>query len=278
MPSENSNSNSFPIIFGSHSIDGICAGRKFVTRRVCKMTAEERESYQYFTEYSPGCGWTENQILIYGKDWQRVVDLPYGQVGSTLWTKENYWQDQRDPTLIVYDNDGRVCCRTPGMSEQGEVLNVTDLAKHKFWKKKSCMFQYRWGARCLLRQNSISFQRLHDIQPKSAIDEGIEEVKGLWRWEGDKGIYVPFVGSLDGKRWKNYRYNPNGHAWVVPKWVNESNHYSSDPVVSYASLWSTINKKPGERWQDNPFVFVIGFEVIQWNIRHQELKKNRTRR
>lgn len=32
---------------------------------------------------------------------------------------------------------------------------------------------------------------------------------------------------------------------------------------NFSILWDTINKKKGERWQDNPQVYVLGFEVVK---------------
>lgn len=34
--------------------------------------------------------------------------------------------------------------------------------------------------------------------------------------------------------------------------------------IAYAELWDSINKDPGTRWDDNPTVFVIKFEVMRW--------------
>ncbi len=34
-------------------------------------------------------------------------------------------------------------------------------------------------------------------------------------------------------------------------------------VAKYAALWNSINKGKGTRWADNPFVYVITFEVVR---------------
>ncbi|KKM69901.1 hypothetical protein LCGC14_1446220 [marine sediment metagenome] len=36
-----------------------------------------------------------------------------------------------------------------------------------------------------------------------------------------------------------------------------------DARLGYARLWDSINKQPGTRWNDNPMVWVIKFEVLQ---------------
>lgn len=34
-------------------------------------------------------------------------------------------------------------------------------------------------------------------------------------------------------------------------------------VGDYRNLWDSINKQPGTRWDDNPYVWVIKFEVLK---------------
>ena len=35
-----------------------------------------------------------------------------------------------------------------------------------------------------------------------------------------------------------------------------------DPTKGFVALWNSINTKPGTRWQDNPQVFVLTFELV----------------
>lgn len=37
----------------------------------------------------------------------------------------------------------------------------------------------------------------------------------------------------------------------------------ADPRLWYANLWSSINARKGTRWQDNPLVWVLQFEVVK---------------
>jgi hypothetical protein len=34
----------------------------------------------------------------------------------------------------------------------------------------------------------------------------------------------------------------------------------------YAELWDTIHIKPGERWEDNPEIVALSFEMYQCNV------------
>ena len=46
-------------------------------------------------------------------------------------------------------------------------------------------------------------------------------------------------------------------------WDEGIGGHSSRPVTDYRNLWDSINKQPGTRWQDNPQVWVIKFEVLR---------------
>lgn len=37
----------------------------------------------------------------------------------------------------------------------------------------------------------------------------------------------------------------------------------ANPIEAFAKLWDSINTKPGTRWQDNPQVFVLTFELVK---------------
>lgn len=39
--------------------------------------------------------------------------------------------------------------------------------------------------------------------------------------------------------------------------------YSSDAVRKFRKLWDSINTKPGSRWSDNPWVWVVEFERVK---------------
>jgi hypothetical protein len=38
------------------------------------------------------------------------------------------------------------------------------------------------------------------------------------------------------------------------------------PQFAYASLWTALHPKPGERWEDNPDVIALTFKVEQRNV------------
>lgn len=39
--------------------------------------------------------------------------------------------------------------------------------------------------------------------------------------------------------------------------------WSDNPVDAYRNLWNSINQRNGQRWEDNPTVTVVKFEVVK---------------
>lgn len=87
------------------------------------------------------------------------------------------------------------------------------------------------AARIFLRITNIRVERLLDISEQDAIAEGIERVGESW--------------------FKNYLFEKDD----VPMSF-------LDPVLSYQTLWLSINGEPSTDYNRNPFVWVIDFEYI----------------
>lgn len=85
------------------------------------------------------------------------------------------------------------------------------------------IFMPRWAARIWLEVIEVRCERLQNISEADADAEGVTPIK---RHLG-MGFY---------------------------------NHSSID---AYACLWNTINKKPGTRWEDNPWVFAYTFKQVE---------------
>lgn len=87
----------------------------------------------------------------------------------------------------------------------------------------------RWASRATLIIESMRIEPLQYIGPKDILAEGqLARFAGLfWRWS-----------------------KPVRGVW-------------RDPVRPFAALWNASHGTPGERWEDNPEVIVLGFRV-EW--------------
>lgn len=96
-----------------------------------------------------------------------------------------------------------------------------------------------FGIELLIKK--IRVERLADISEDDAIKEGVDY----------------FSGTPE--------YNRNPSEWYEPDsgWLNyeEDEYTCEDEVQSFATLWDTTHKKPEEKWEANPWVWVVDFKV-----------------
>jgi hypothetical protein len=113
---------------------------------------------------------------------------------------------------------------------------INDAAKGVF-KWKPSIFMPKEHCRIWLKVSSVQVQRLQEITEKEAIKEGIEQI--------------------DHNCFKDY--------------LNTEKAFIEDPISSFKSLWISIN---GEKsWNDNPFVWVISFELVELRLTNQAMDK-----
>lgn len=93
----------------------------------------------------------------------------------------------------------------------------------------------RWASRLTLRLTDVRVERVQDISEEDCGAEGIT-------------VPPPLLGiDMDG--------NPI-----------ESETAGMDPWDFFSELWDNINAKRGFGWEANPWVWVLGFEVIHANV------------
>jgi len=84
-----------------------------------------------------------------------------------------------------------------------------------------------WASRITPEIESVRVEMLQDITPEDAREEGIE--------------FIPRGEVI------------NRHTSAL--------YY--DPILSFRELWDSINMKRGFPWESNPWVWAIGFRVIE---------------
>jgi hypothetical protein len=103
-----------------------------------------------------------------------------------------------------------------------------ELAKEYGFKWKPSIHMPKDAARIWLMLEDIRPQRLQDITEQDAIAEGILPI--------------------------------DQHGQLVWKRYDENATVTSSPIVSFWSLWSSINGE--DSWQHNPWVWVVKFRVL----------------
>ena len=94
----------------------------------------------------------------------------------------------------------------------------------------------RWASRLWLDVTEVRVQRLQDISGNDARQEGIERADEWPHWRDYEGRFPHMLTARE----------------------------------SFQTLWSSLHAKPGERWEDNPWIVAVSFTVHHGNIDQQE--------
>jgi len=108
-----------------------------------------------------------------------------------------------------------------------------------------------------IRITAIRMEQLQDISEEDAVAEGCE------------AICCPECGGRGWRHGFGLMDDPNAPGELIPYPTQEpceicyGRGWIEPPSEAYAELWDSINTRPGTRWADNPFVWVITFEVVR---------------
>lgn len=225
-----------PLLFQPDMVNALLDGRKTQTRRIVDW---KRLHKQAGLPFPTRCKLAWFKILSgwgidAGDGVMRAVSCPYGDRGDLIWVREaflcGYEFDEND----VPTDKERVWYRASNPDLRWFDGESDWPRENAPWKPSIHM--PRWASRLTLRITDIRVERMQDISREDAIAEGIERCE--WMYACDP--------------WKNY----------IPK--QSPCRGFSYPPRSYQSLWESINGR--ESWEENPWVWVIEFEVIQANV------------
>lgn len=183
-----------PIIFSTPMVRAILDGRKTQTRRVIKID-DAPENWK---------------ISISGSSIVRTspydVRLSRYKVGDILYVRETWRRDIYQPERIYY-----------------KATSNDDPETHK-WHPS--IFMPKEAARAFLRVTNVRVERLQEITPKDAWEEGCR-IGNSFPWEQ----HIP-----------------------------ELQQQCRDIV--FKNLWNNLNDNRGYGWDANPWVFVYKFEHL----------------
>ena len=195
-----------PILFNTEMVRAILDGRKTCTRRLVRFLPGENPQWT---------GYIRDGLMLYnGRNEPCIMKAPY-QPGDILYVRET-WCDDRQ---FTHDS-------TPGRyfykaSESGN------------FKWKPSIHMPKEAARIFLKVTDVRVERLQDITPKDAENEGVGN------------LFYEDIGYSE----KNYGTEVDPEYGIAKE--------------QFAWLWeSTIKKSNLDRygWDANPYVWVIEFE------------------
>ncbi len=226
------------IIFSAPMVRALLDGRKTQTRRLAKVRK----------------GLTLGELIEHGESrhkgpfvehWATLEQLapPRYAPGDRLYVRESCRAEELDDGLdgVRFKADGvfrRIKPTMVAAAAWPALFHYRGRGKGLIGNPVPSIHMPRWASCITLDVTEVRVQRLQDISEEDAVAEGIQQDT------------IP-----DG-------IIPGGHtAYGFPG-------YSGFPtaVSAYAALWNTLHTKPGERWEDNPWVCAVSFDVRRGNI------------
>jgi hypothetical protein len=217
-----------PILFSGPMVRALLEGRKAQTRRVLRKQPHSDFDAWHLPEVS-GPDWVQEHRIAEGFDAAR---LPY-VLGDRLWVREAH---AIVPRTAYRCSEGVEQVLRPDDDHDAAIFRCGWVRSAPRWRPGIHM--PRWASRLTLTVTDVRVQRVQDITPEDARDEGVERrsksVRQMWLFGADKAereaIYL------------------RACAW------------------EYKQLWNSLNAKRGYGWDTNPWVTVITFTVEPHNI------------
>lgn len=230
-----------PILFNGEMVRAIKDGRKTQTRRVVKPRYVE----DYEGDGEPG------DICYYLNGFSKLRDRgnalgelsavpyapPYGQPWGRLYVREAFG---------VLDAEGLEIQESGELeSSAGEIWYRADHESgfHPRWRPSIHM--PKWAARLFLETTAVRVEQLQDISEEDAMAEGVYSV-----CESMSPFKVETRYVAPGVVMENMYGEKSTHAPA-----------HSSAIAAFECLWNSITK-PGEQWDDNPWVWVNSFTPI----------------
>lgn len=246
-----------PILFTGEMVRAILEGRKTQTRRIVKPQPIDIDLVEIL------CGgkvhyrrpindpMIEEALKTPEYNVRSVVSgliekCPYGHVGDRLWVRETCAYEIWTPEFgdMPAQKDNRpIFHQEPENWDDEEFwliphYRATDPAPDLFYEDQkedgpTCRWRpsihmHRWASRILLEITNIRIERVQDISEEDAVAEGIY-------------------------------YKDEFYSVGVP----QNRFYSRSAKGVYPILWDKISAKSGHPWENNDWVWVFEFKVLE---------------
>lgn len=237
-----------PILYSTPMVIAKMEGRKTQTRRAISKKHIINDDPDRYKSHACITDSGVSYILFEDKrpeitPWISPIVCPYGTIGDILWAREA-WRKSYNAEASEAAGIG------PMVGPYFEYR--ADHPNSKGWKPSIHMFKQ--AARIWEEITNIRIERLQDISPGDACDEGIEydnvDIEALNGGE--------LVADFRNYTWRN---DPDYEDYYFPSYAS--------CVDSYRSLWESING-PGS-WDINPWVWVITTKILSTTGRPADL-------
>jgi len=222
-----------PISFSTSLIQPIHNGVKTMTRRLLSdklIINDDPDRYKYIG-YDKGLLFEDLKPEI--TPWITPIPSPFGEIGDQLWIREEHKIWAVENRWYCQFKDGVIIDL---YYKEISLTTLQKLRKRKtLGKWQRARFLPKVFARTWIEITDVKADRLASISADDAVHEGIE-VLPSWPEAPEETRY----------RWYNHPYG--GEVGT------------NDPILSFFTLWASIQGENSVK--SNPWVWVIGFEVI----------------
>lgn len=218
------------IIFSAAMVHALLAGRKTQTRRLCAWANNPLSPALTYIVACDEPGWFGDE------EGEVQFRVPYA-VGDRLYVREaSYiapagWTDS--PVNPMGPEHREVAYAADDRSGY-----TKDAAKDYGLRLRPSIHMPRWASRLTLIVTDVRVERLQEISQDDAKAEGVN----WWEWPG----------------YKSCDCDHDDCVWC--------SHYPALHTPAFHHLWDTLHTAEGERWQDNPWIVAVTFDVQRGNI------------
>jgi len=233
-----------PIILSRFEVCGVLSGARTQLRRVIGIDTLRKSA-------TPGYDWTfrgrapirslAQQRRHLGGCWQdlrhdtMLALCPYGAADDRLWVRETWAAvSGHESSRLSAEQDARH--HMPWASVAYRADSAWDKNAPKKWRSSGAM--PRWASRITFEIAEVRIQRLQEITPADACDEGAADV------------------LESGHPLRAARYEKHG-TWAADDRDNVDGPFAG-AVAAFATTWDAINAKRAA-WASNPRMWVISF-------------------
>lgn len=235
-----------PVLFSGPMVRAILDGRKTQTRRVVKHRFPVWVMHEHWLAGHPHGGEFEgNWPMVTTDGGPAPIRCPCGVPGDRLWVRETH---QPHPEAGVDYPGGCVPSNTTVYAAD---LSPEDRRESGPWRPSIHM--PRWASRILLEVTEVRVERVQEISAADAHREG----RPPWHL-GSSEPLIQACKDAEADNWAIARAAGFSQQEIED---GESGHTLS--VYWFRRLWDSINAKRGYGWDVNPWVWVVGFRVLE---------------
>jgi len=207
-----------PIIFSTEMVRAILEGRKTMTRRPIKPQPIQKRNGWFDWGYKYGapkksspksCFWHAETWRKEGKTAPIDEYCPYGGPGDRLWVRETWMAmvDGDEPNYgVTWKASGTTGWRPWKRDDRASKYFTGDD------KWRPSIHMPKWACRLWLEITGVRVERVQEIDPSNAIEEGIYVVEWHPRWHD---------AAIDGFKtyWDSLYAKKPGFQWEANPWV-----------------------------------------------------------